>query len=375
MPAEVIAQYAMNGAMLGMMYALVAVGFTLFFGVLDVIQFSHGDVVAAGAFAGLAGAAAAGGDRLGRAGHRGAGRAGGALHRPAGQERSAAQRAAGHADGRDRAARVHPALLPGRIAAQAVSRPAARHGLVFWYVPAALRQRDPAGLRRAADRRNASLDHAHPPRPRHPRRGAGRGDRPHHGHRLPQGGAGDVRARIGAGGVRRRDGRALLQRGLLRDGAAPRRDRLRRSRPRRARQPVRRDRGRLLVRGAADHRRGRAPVRQRLQGRLRLRRGHYPNGNPADRPDRRARERAGMRSRAAAVLLAAIATAFAWLLLRAESQGAIAALIALAVLAGFALLRTRLLDAFTRAALRDERLAQWLAFAAVAVLALLLPED
>jgi branched-chain amino acid transport system permease protein len=40
--------------MLGMMYALVAVGFTLFFGVLDVIQFSHGDVVAAGAFAGLA---------------------------------------------------------------------------------------------------------------------------------------------------------------------------------------------------------------------------------------------------------------------------------------------------------------------------------
>jgi branched-chain amino acid transport system permease protein len=49
----VFAQYAMNGAMLGMMYALVAVGFTLFFGVLDVIQFSHGDVVAAGAFAGL----------------------------------------------------------------------------------------------------------------------------------------------------------------------------------------------------------------------------------------------------------------------------------------------------------------------------------
>ncbi|HUJ28056.1 MAG TPA: branched-chain amino acid ABC transporter permease [Myxococcales bacterium] len=47
-------QYVVNGAMLGMMYALVAVGFTLFFGVLDVIQFSHGDVVTAGAFAGLA---------------------------------------------------------------------------------------------------------------------------------------------------------------------------------------------------------------------------------------------------------------------------------------------------------------------------------
>jgi branched-chain amino acid transport system permease protein len=51
---SVLAQYVMNGVMLGMMYALVAVGFTLFFGVLDVIQFSHGDVVAAGAFAGLA---------------------------------------------------------------------------------------------------------------------------------------------------------------------------------------------------------------------------------------------------------------------------------------------------------------------------------
>jgi branched-chain amino acid transport system permease protein len=48
------AQYVMNGLMLGMMYALVAVGFTLFFGVLDVIQFSHGDVLAVGAFTALA---------------------------------------------------------------------------------------------------------------------------------------------------------------------------------------------------------------------------------------------------------------------------------------------------------------------------------
>jgi branched-chain amino acid transport system permease protein len=44
----------MNGLMLGMMYALVAVGFTLFFGVLDVIKFSHGDVLTVGAFSGLA---------------------------------------------------------------------------------------------------------------------------------------------------------------------------------------------------------------------------------------------------------------------------------------------------------------------------------
>ncbi len=49
-----LGQYVMNGVMLGMMYALVAVGFSLFFGVLEVIQFSHGDVVTGGAFAGLA---------------------------------------------------------------------------------------------------------------------------------------------------------------------------------------------------------------------------------------------------------------------------------------------------------------------------------
>ncbi|HYH21685.1 MAG TPA: branched-chain amino acid ABC transporter permease [Azospirillum sp.] len=47
-------QYVVNGVMLGMMYALVAVGFTLFFGVLDVIKFSHGDVLMVGTFAGLA---------------------------------------------------------------------------------------------------------------------------------------------------------------------------------------------------------------------------------------------------------------------------------------------------------------------------------
>src|SRR5574342_116284 len=54
MDLGLLAQYLVNGAMLGMMYALVALGFTLFFGVLDVIQFAHGDVVTAGAFAGLA---------------------------------------------------------------------------------------------------------------------------------------------------------------------------------------------------------------------------------------------------------------------------------------------------------------------------------
>src|SRR5665647_1710114 len=54
MDVGLFAQYVMNGLMLGMMYALVAVGFTLFFGVLDIIKFSHGDVLTVGAFAALA---------------------------------------------------------------------------------------------------------------------------------------------------------------------------------------------------------------------------------------------------------------------------------------------------------------------------------
>jgi branched-chain amino acid transport system permease protein len=54
MDLGLIAQHIMNGLMLGMMYALVAVGFTLFFGVLDVIKFSHGDVLTVGAFTALA---------------------------------------------------------------------------------------------------------------------------------------------------------------------------------------------------------------------------------------------------------------------------------------------------------------------------------
>lgn len=53
MEPTLLGQYVFNGLMLGMIYALVAVGFTLFFGVLDVIKFSHGDVLTTGAFAGL----------------------------------------------------------------------------------------------------------------------------------------------------------------------------------------------------------------------------------------------------------------------------------------------------------------------------------
>ena len=53
MDPSLLGQYALNGLMLGTIYAMVAVGFTLFFGVLDVIKFSHGDVLTVGAFTGL----------------------------------------------------------------------------------------------------------------------------------------------------------------------------------------------------------------------------------------------------------------------------------------------------------------------------------
>ena len=50
MDAGLLGQYIFNALMQGMMYALVAVGFTLFFGVLNVIQFSHGDVLMVASF-------------------------------------------------------------------------------------------------------------------------------------------------------------------------------------------------------------------------------------------------------------------------------------------------------------------------------------
>ena len=54
MDIALLGQYVINGLMLGVMYGLVAVGFTLFFGVLDVIKFSHGDVLTVGVFTGFA---------------------------------------------------------------------------------------------------------------------------------------------------------------------------------------------------------------------------------------------------------------------------------------------------------------------------------
>jgi branched-chain amino acid transport system permease protein len=50
---EMLIQQTINGLMLGIMYALVAVGFTLYFGVLNVINFAHGDFFMLGGFIAL----------------------------------------------------------------------------------------------------------------------------------------------------------------------------------------------------------------------------------------------------------------------------------------------------------------------------------
>jgi branched-chain amino acid transport system permease protein len=50
---EIWAQQLVNAATIGGMYTLVAVGFTLFFGVLGLINFAHGEVFMLGAFAAL----------------------------------------------------------------------------------------------------------------------------------------------------------------------------------------------------------------------------------------------------------------------------------------------------------------------------------
>src|SRR4029077_14882993 len=48
-----IYQQLINGVMLGASYALVAVGYTLIFGVLNLLYFAHGEVFMVGAFVGL----------------------------------------------------------------------------------------------------------------------------------------------------------------------------------------------------------------------------------------------------------------------------------------------------------------------------------
>ncbi|MEY2619659.1 MAG: hypothetical protein RL522_2661 [Pseudomonadota bacterium] len=55
-------QQIVNGVMLGSTYALIAIGYTLIFGVLHLVHLAHGEVFMVGAFAGLMAVKFAGGD-------------------------------------------------------------------------------------------------------------------------------------------------------------------------------------------------------------------------------------------------------------------------------------------------------------------------
>jgi len=55
-------QQLLNGVMLGSTYALIAIGYTLIFGVLHLVHLAHGEVFMVGAFAGLAAVKFTGGD-------------------------------------------------------------------------------------------------------------------------------------------------------------------------------------------------------------------------------------------------------------------------------------------------------------------------
>jgi branched-chain amino acid transport system permease protein len=50
---DIFVQQVVNGLVLGSMYALVALGYTMVYGVLNLINFAHGDVLMIGAMAGL----------------------------------------------------------------------------------------------------------------------------------------------------------------------------------------------------------------------------------------------------------------------------------------------------------------------------------
>ncbi len=50
---DVLVQQIINGLVLGSMYALVALGYTMVYGVLNLINFAHGDVLMVGAMTGL----------------------------------------------------------------------------------------------------------------------------------------------------------------------------------------------------------------------------------------------------------------------------------------------------------------------------------
>ncbi len=58
---DFVFQQVVNGLTQGMVYALIAIGYTMVYGIIELINFAHGEVFMIGAFAGLLAAAALGG--------------------------------------------------------------------------------------------------------------------------------------------------------------------------------------------------------------------------------------------------------------------------------------------------------------------------
>ena len=53
MTSEIILQAIVTGLMMGLIYALIAAGLSLIFGLMDIVNFAHGEIIALGAIATL----------------------------------------------------------------------------------------------------------------------------------------------------------------------------------------------------------------------------------------------------------------------------------------------------------------------------------
>ena len=51
MTAQLLAQTVLSGLLIGLVYALVAVGLSLIFGVMDIVNFAHGEFLMLGMYA------------------------------------------------------------------------------------------------------------------------------------------------------------------------------------------------------------------------------------------------------------------------------------------------------------------------------------
>jgi branched-chain amino acid transport system permease protein len=54
MTSAYVLSQVINGLILGSMYALIAIGFSMIYGIVQLINFAHGDIFAIGAFVTLA---------------------------------------------------------------------------------------------------------------------------------------------------------------------------------------------------------------------------------------------------------------------------------------------------------------------------------